>query len=148
MRGQVWYLAVLIAAMCAVRGGLAAYGYIEPVALMESLGAPAATNIQMPYIIRVWAIRDVVLALLVVLATPRTVKPLLIACIVIDLTDVLSAHLGGVSGLFSPADTWNLKLTAIAALVPECIALAVVFWRNSKSAAQQGAPGDAHSARR
>lgn len=74
MRGQVWYLAVLIAAMCAVRGGLAAYGYIEPVALMESLGVPATSNVQMPYVIRVWAIRDIVLALLVVLATPKTIS--------------------------------------------------------------------------
>lgn len=134
MRGQVWYLAILIAAMCAVRGGLAAYGYVEPVALMESLGVPTASNIQMPYIIRVWAIRDIVLALLVVLATPKTIKPLLIACIAIDLTDILSAHLGGIGGLFDPTDTWHLKLTAIAALVPECIALAVIFWRQSKGA--------------
>ncbi len=132
MRGQVWYLAVLIAAMCAVRGGLAAYGYIEPVALMESLGVPAKSNVQMPYVIRVWAIRDIVLALLVVLATPKTIRPLLVACIAIDVTDILSAHLSGVSGLFSPAETWHLKLTAIAALIPESIALAIILWRSSR----------------
>lgn len=129
MRGQVWYLALLIGAMCLVRGGLAAYGYWQPVALMESLGAPAASNPQMPYIVRVWAIRDLVLAALVVLATPRTIKPLLLACIVIDLTDVLSAHLAGAAGLFDAAATDALKLTAIAALVPECVALAVLLWR-------------------
>lgn len=132
MRGQVWYVAALIALMCAVRGGLAAYGYVDPVGLMEALGAPAASNLQAPYIVRVWAIRDFVLALLVLLATPSTIRPLLLACIAIDMTDVLSAHLSGVSGLFTAADTWHLKLTAIAALVPECIALAIISWRRAK----------------
>ena len=84
MRGQVGYLAALIAAMCAVRGGLAAYGYLYPDQLMDSLGASIASNPQMPYIVRVWAIRDVVLALLVVLARPQTIRGLLIACIAID----------------------------------------------------------------
>jgi hypothetical protein len=101
---------------------------------MGSLGVPPESNTQAPYIVRVWAIRDIVLALLVVLATPKTIKPLLIACIVIDLTDVLSAHLSGASGLFNAADTWSLKLTAIAALVPECLALAILFWRKPRAA--------------
>lgn len=130
MRGQVWYLAALIAAMCAVRGGLAAYGYLYPDQLMDSLGASIASNPQMPYIVRVWAIRDVVLALLVVLARPQTIRGLLIACIAIDATDIVSAHLAGAAGLFDAGDTWHLKLTAIAALVPESIALAILSWRD------------------
>lgn len=130
MRGQLGYLAALIAAMCAVRCGLAAYGYLYPDQLMDSLGASIASNPQMPYIVRVWAIRDVVLALLVVLARPQTIRGLLIACIAIDATDIVSAHLAGAAGLFDAGDTWHLKLTAIAALVPESIALAILSWRD------------------
>jgi hypothetical protein len=54
------------------------------------------------------------------------VKTLLLACIVIDATDVVSAHLSGAAGLFSASETWSLKLTAIAALVPELTALVLL----------------------
>jgi hypothetical protein len=133
MRDQVWYIALLIGSMCFVRFGLAAYGYIDPVALMESLGAPSDLNVQAPYIVRVWAIRDIVIALMVALARPTYIKQVLIACIAIDLTDIFTAHISGVSGLFSSAETWSLKITAIAALVPESLALALIFRRNSRS---------------
>jgi hypothetical protein len=126
MRGQVWYIAALIAVMCAVRFSLAAYGYATPGELMEQLRAPIANNPQMPYIVRVWAIRDIVLAVLVVIATPATVRKLLVACIIIDLTDVLSAHLSGLSGMFNSSDVWSLKATAIAALIPEILALILI----------------------
>jgi hypothetical protein len=129
MRDQVWYVATLIALMCAVRFGLAAYGYVDPISLMEQLGAPYSDNQQAPYIVRVWAIRDMALALLVVLATRNTIRPLLLACIAIDVTDVLSAHLAGESGLFNSEQTWSLKITAFAALVPEAIALALIMRR-------------------
>ena len=123
MRGQVWYLAALIAAMCAVRGGLAAYGYLYPDQLMDSLGASIASNPQMPYIVRVWAIRDVVLALLVVLARPQTIRGLLIACIAIDATDRLTPAIhiattepisaSGMLAMITPASTmlraWSTK---------------------------------------
>lgn len=86
---------------------------------------------QMPYVIRVWAIRDIVLALLVAFANQNTVKTLLLACIAIDFTDILSAHLSGAAGLFNPADTFSLKLTAIAALIPEIMALALITFRKT-----------------
>ena len=91
---------------------------------MAQLNIPIDSNIQMPYIIRVWAIRDIMLAIIVAIADHRTIKTLLLVCIAIDLTDVVSAYLGGIEGLFSVAQTRSLQLTAIAALVPETIALA------------------------
>jgi hypothetical protein len=129
MRGQAWYVAVLIGFMCAIRFGLGAYGYLEPAALMEQLGASLSANTQGPYIVRVWAIRDMVLAVLVVTAGPAFIKPLLAACIVIDTTDILSAYLAGASGMFSQADAGALTLTAAFALVPECIALLLILRR-------------------
>jgi hypothetical protein len=51
---------------------------------------------------------------------------ILLACVAIDITDILSAHLSGATGLFNAADTWSLKLTAIAALVPELTALVLL----------------------
>ncbi|NJM67913.1 MAG: hypothetical protein HC851_20705 [Acaryochloris sp. RU_4_1] len=134
MRGQIWYIAFLIGLMCLIRFGLSAVGYADPPWLMEQLGAPVASNIQMPYIIRVWAIRDIVLAILVATANPSTVKTLLLACVAIDSTDVLSAHLSGTAGLFHADETWSLKLTAIAALIPELIALVLLTIRKNMGA--------------
>lgn len=132
MRGQIWYVAVLIGLMCIIRFTLSAIGYADPHWLMEQLGIPVTSNIQMPYTIRVWAIRDIVLAVLVASANKSTVKTLLLACVAIDVTDIVSAHLSGAAGLFNAAETWSLKLTAIAALLPEFMALALLTFRKTQ----------------
>ena len=121
MRGQVWSVALLIGLMCLVRFSLSAIGYADPAWLMGQMHIPLETNVQMPYIVRVWAIRDMVLAGVVACAHRKGVIPLLWACVAIDATDIMSAHLGGLAGLFTPSDTWSLKLTAIAALLPEVL---------------------------
>jgi hypothetical protein len=131
MRGQSWYIVLLIGLMCLIRFSMSAVGYIDPLWLMTQLNIPTGFNIQMPYIIRVWAIRDIVLAILVAVADRHTVKALLLACIAIDATDVVSAHLSGVAGLFNAAETRSLQLTAIAALIPETIALALLVFHNT-----------------
>jgi hypothetical protein len=131
MRGQPAAIAVLVGLMCLVRFGLALFGYLAPEALMAQLGAPAADNPQMPYIVRVWAVRDMVLAMLVVTARPAMLRPLLIACIVIDTTDILSAWLAGRDGLFDGPQVLGLMTTAIAALVPESLAL-WLLWRRGQ----------------
>ena len=133
MKGQAWYVAVLIGVMCLIRFSLSAVGYADPSWLMEQFGIPTASNLQMPYIIRVWAIRDVVLAIFVAFADKNIIKALLSACIVIDATDIWSAHLSGVAGLFNSADTWALKSTAIAALGLEVAALALIIRSESKA---------------
>lgn len=126
MRDQRWYIALLIGLMCLIRFSLSAVGYADPLWLMEQLSIPIDSNIQMPYIIRVWAIRDIVLAVIVAFANRSTVQTLLLACVAIDATDIMSAHLSGVAGLFNASETWSLKLTAIAALVPELMALVLL----------------------
>jgi hypothetical protein len=126
MRGQSWYIAVLIGMMCLIRFILSAVGYVDPAWLMTQFHIPIDANIQMPYMIRVWAIRDIVLAIIVAIADRRQVRTLLLACMAIDATDVLSAQLSGVAGLFNVADTRSLQLTAIAALVLETIALGLL----------------------
>jgi hypothetical protein len=129
MRGQSWYIAVLIGMMCLIRFSLSAVGYIDPSWLMTQFQIPIDSNIQMPYMIRVWAIRDIVLAIVVAIADRRYVSTLLLACIAIDATDVISAHLSGVAGLFNLADTRSLQLTAIIALVLETIALILLVFQ-------------------
>lgn len=89
MRGQSWYIALLIGLMCLIRFSLSAVGYADPLWLMQQLGISIDLNIQMPYIIRVWAIRDIVLAVFVALANRGSVKTLLLACIAIDTTDII-----------------------------------------------------------
>ncbi|NJL64110.1 MAG: hypothetical protein HC903_22600 [Methylacidiphilales bacterium] len=132
MRSQSWYIALLIGLMCLIRFSLSAIGYFYPHWLMEQLGIPVVSNLQMPYIIRVWAIRDIVLAVLVASANRNTVKTLLLACVAIDVTDIVSAHLSGTAGLFNTAETWSLKLTAIAALAPEITALVLLTVREAQ----------------
>jgi hypothetical protein len=114
--------------MCLIRFSLAAVGYVDPLWLMTQLHMPIDANIQMPDIIRVWAIRDIVLAIVVAIADRQTVMMLLLACIAIDATDVISAHLGGVAGLFNVSETRSLQMTAIAALIPETIALTLLIF--------------------
>ena len=123
MREQTRLVFWLLAAMCALRLSLAAFGYGAPELLMASLGAPAESNPQMPYIVRVWAIRDIVLGLLVITSSRATLRPLLVACVAIDTTDIISALLAGAAGQFDFAQTLGLMSTAIAALLPECAAL-------------------------
>ncbi|MGB3640138.1 MAG: hypothetical protein WBA39_21550 [Rivularia sp. (in: cyanobacteria)] len=132
MRNQTWYIAFLIGLMCILRFSLSAVGYADPHWLMEQLNIPISSNLQMPYVIRVWAIRDIVIAVLVASANKNTVKTLLLACIVIDFTDILSAHLSGMAGLFNASDTLSLKLTAISALVPEITALVLLTFRKKQ----------------
>ena len=64
---------------------------------------------------------------------PSSDRFLLSACIVIDTTDIWSAHLSGAAGLFNAADTWALKSTAIAALGLEVAALALIIRSESKA---------------
>jgi hypothetical protein len=131
MRGQSWYIAVLIGLMCLIRFSLSAFGYVDPAWLMTQFHIPIDANIQMPYMIRVWAIRDIVLAIVVAIADRHNVSALLLACMAIDATDVLSAQLSGVAGLFNLADTRSLQLTAIIALVLETIALTLLVFQKS-----------------
>jgi hypothetical protein len=128
MRNQVWYVALLIGLMCLIRFGLSIFGYATPHMFMAETGISLSSNPQMPYAIRAWAIRDMVLALLVVLADKTQVRMLLIACVVIDSTDILSAYLSVRNGLFNTADVGLIQLTstAIAALILELVAIALL----------------------
>ncbi|MGF1459454.1 MAG: hypothetical protein ACFBSG_10555 [Leptolyngbyaceae cyanobacterium] len=144
MRGQVWFVALLIGGMCLIRFSLSAVGYLAPMWLLKQLHIPVAVNLQAPYVVRVWAIRDVVLAVVVALAHKNTVRGLLWACIAIDTTDILSAHLGYLGGLFTAREAWLLKFAAIAALVPEAIALGLLVLRpNAELAESEDVPGAA-----
>jgi hypothetical protein len=84
MRGQSWYIALLIGLMCLIRFSLSTVGYADPVWLMEQLNIPIDSNIQMPYVVRVWAIRDIALAVIVAFANRSNLKTLLFS---IDLAN-------------------------------------------------------------
>lgn len=120
--------------MCLVRFSLSAIGYANPHWFMEELGISLSSNPQMPYAIRAWAIRDIVISVLVAFADKSTVKMLLVGCVAIDVTDIVSAYSSGVAGLFGTADGWLLKLTstAIAALFLELGALALLMIRKTR----------------
>ncbi len=134
MRGQTWYIALLIGLMCLIRFSLSAFGYAAPHWFMEEIGISLSSNLQMPYAIRVWAIRDIVLSVLVIFADKTSLKLLLLGCVAIDFTDIVSAYLSGIAGLFGTADGWLLKLTstAIVALLLELGALALLSIRKKQ----------------
>lgn len=129
MRDQPRIVVILIGFMCVIRFGLGAVGYTEPVWLMGELGAPLSSNEQMPYVVRVWAIRDMVIAVLVAAASSACIIPLLLGCIIIDTADVLSAILSNIGGLYNTQDSISLTLTAVLALIPESIALGIIIQR-------------------
>lgn len=122
-------LAFCVAVMCLVRSGLAAVAYIAPEWTMQMLGAPPAENLRMPYVVRVWAIRDLTIAGLVVHLRRTHLRTLLVACVVVDATDVLSAALAYASGAYDSATAVGLVMTAVAALVPELAALGILARR-------------------
>ncbi|MDJ0588495.1 MAG: hypothetical protein QNJ72_00680 [Pleurocapsa sp. MO_226.B13] len=134
MRGQTRYVALLIGLMCLIRFSLSAFGYATPHWFMEAVGISWSSNPQMPYAIRAWAIRDLVISILVVLADRTVIKLLLIGCVAIDLTDIVSAYLSIIAGSFETADGGLLKLTstAIAALVLELGAIILLLKENQK----------------
>ncbi len=136
MRGQPLAIAVLIGIMCVGRLAFAAVGYANPTGLMEYFGYLGATNLQTQYIIRLWAIRDMVLSVLVVLSPGSTIKALLWACIVVDATDFLSTQISRTDGLFNAASTWSLTLAIFVALVPEVAALALIYRRRLSPTAE------------
>lgn len=131
-------IAACVGLMCVVRGGLAAAAYLAPTFIMEQLGAAPEMNPQMPYVVRVWAVRDLVLTVLVLRLQGAQRATLLLACVAVDCTDVLSAALAGLSGAHSAAQSVNLSLTAFAALVPEVVALALL--RSERLADRAGRP--------
>lgn len=136
MRGQPLAIAILIGIMCVGRLAFAAVGYANPTGLMEYFGYLGVTNLQTPYVIRLWAIRDIVLSVLVVLSPGSAIKALLWACIVVDATDFLSTQISRADGLFNAANTWSLTLAIFAALVPEIAALALIYRRKLPATAQ------------
>lgn len=143
MRGQLWYVALLVGLMCIIRFSLSAFGYANPPWFMEEVGISLSANPQMPYAIRAWAIRDMVISVLVVLADKTAIKLWLAGCIAIDFTDIISAYLSGAAGLFGAADGWLLKLTstAIACLILELSALILLSIPKELSTQQENADG-------
>jgi hypothetical protein len=134
MRGQSWYIALLIGLMCLIRFSLSAIGYADPHWFMDEIGISLSSNPQMPYAIRAWAIRDMVISVLVILADKTSIKMLLLGCLVIDSTDIISAYLSSASGLFGSGDGWLLQLTstAIAALLLELGALVILTFQKAQ----------------
>lgn len=139
MKNQVWYIALLIGLMCLIRFGLSVFGYATPQLFMKEIGISLSSNLQMPYAIRAWAVRDMVISILVAMSEKTIVKILLIGCVAIDFIDIISAYLSAAAGLFGAGDNWLLKLTstAIACLILELGAIFLLFREQIKEKAKK-----------
>jgi len=124
MRGQPTLIAVLIGVACLVRFSLGAVAYLAP---MWLLGLdPVAGTESVPYFVRIYAVRDIVLAVLLVSATPNYVVPLLIGCIVVDGGDLLAVILAGASGAATSGETVALVGLSTAFVTIQAIALHLI----------------------
>jgi len=139
MRGQPTLIAVLIAVACLVRFALGAVGYVEPMWLLGLDQVPGMDSV--PYFVRIYAIRDIVLAVLLLSATSAYVTPLLIGCIVVDGGDFLAAILAGGSGAATSGETVALVGLSTALITIQAIALFFIR-RRMRPAAQQGVEPD------
>lgn len=110
----------------AVRGGLAAVGYASPDWLSENLGAPPEQNPKLGYVVRVWAARDIALAAITLAAPATHTVRLLRLLIAVDVADIASAQISRRRGDVSDQDARSLTFTAIAAIIPQAIALASI----------------------
>lgn len=123
----------LILTMCLVRGGLAAWCYLSPTAAFDGFGMTQEPTSVANYLVRVWAGRDVVIALLVLTARAVYLKRLLIGCIAIECSDFAAATLAHTSGIFTMDQLMAQYATIIAAFVPEAIALALIFRADARA---------------
>jgi hypothetical protein len=132
MKDQTRWIAFWIGLMCLLRFSFSAFGYVDPLRFMHEIGIPLTAEAQMSFAIRSWAIRDMAIAGLVVVANPTTIRPLLVMCVAIDCTDILSAALTGT------ATRWVLQLVVavIAALLPELIALILLSLQKDLAVSQ------------
>jgi len=95
---------------------------------------PVAGTESVPYFVRIYAVRDVVLSVLLGSATPNYVAPLLIGCIVADGGDLLAGILAGVSGAATSGETVALVGLAAAFVTIQAIVLHLIR-RGTRSAA-------------
>jgi hypothetical protein len=116
----------LLLFMILARGGLGAFSYIAPEAAFSAFQLNHDPSSPIVYFVRLWAGRDVVLAILVLVTAKEHLKTLIKAYICIELLDILGAYLGMQAGFFSLDDFLVQVVTVLAALIPESIALYLI----------------------
>lgn len=122
---------ILVGVMCLIRILMGGYAYFNPELLMEEWGDITNTMSQMPYMVRVWGIRDVVIGIWILLSPKKTIAMMLIGCAVIDGSDVLAAFLNYAAGATTAENTITLIGVALSCFIPETIALAVLKWKKA-----------------
>jgi hypothetical protein len=81
---------------------------------------------EVPFLIRIYAIRDVALAVLLASATASYVIPLLIGCLATDAGDLFSGILAGTSGASSPGEIVAFSALCVSFIAFEAIALYLI----------------------
>jgi hypothetical protein len=127
----------LLLFMCIARGGLGAFSYIAPEAAFSAFSLPHDPNSPIVYFVRLWAGRDVMIALLI-LFTPRAhLRAMLYFCIGVELFDFTGAYLGFKAGFFTFQNFIDQVLTVCLAFIPETIALALMVRQDKRDAQLQ-----------
>ncbi|MEL6186186.1 MAG: hypothetical protein AAFU79_16290 [Myxococcota bacterium] len=136
MSRQTWMM-LLVGAMVLVRAGLASGGLLAPEWTMSEMGVSPEDNPQAGVIVRVWAIRDLVLSGLVLALYRESLRSLLVGCVIIDVVDAANAWGAYVQGGLEGEATLALLAAAGLALVPEMAAL-MLSDKPSNSAQEAG----------
>jgi hypothetical protein len=127
MFGYGRVVGALLAVMCLARFLIAAASYFFPETTLALYDLPAAGKTPLVYFIQVWAVRDMVLAVLVAFAARDHLLPLVSACIVIEVSDAVSALRGYHLGIFQSDDLMAQLVTVGVAFIPEFIAVCLIL---------------------
>jgi len=98
-----------------IAAGLGAY--VDPKLAGKVFGLDAVTSPQAPYVARLFAVREVALGAVTLLATGRARRPVLMIGIAVDLADTATAVLGVRDRTVPPRGGAMLIVPAVAAVV-------------------------------
>jgi hypothetical protein len=128
-------ITTLVLFSCAIRFGVAAPSYLLPDTMFLLFGMQQGQGSPIMYFVKVWAVRDIVLALLVVFASRQHIKTLLAACVAIESSDALAVYLTYSAGTFSGIQALNQLSTVALALVSEAAALVMISRQDARAGA-------------
>ena len=125
----------LLLVMTTGRFAIAALGYFFPAFSTQIYGFDFEPQDPVWYFVRVWAGRDMIISLLVLTSRRDYLVPLLVACIGVEISDLVSSYLAYQSGALD-ADHYVAQLWTIIApaLAPETLALLLILRARAKAA--------------
>ena len=126
MFGYGRVVAGLILAMCSIRFGVAIFAYAAPETAFATFNLVWEERSLLFYFVKVWAIRDMAIAALILFSGRNWIAHLLTACVFIETSDIVSTYLAMERGLFTFEEAQSQASTAVLALILELFAILLI----------------------